>query len=325
MIRSQRGVFSAVMLAVVPVALAQDASPAFHNSVMADSPLLWYQFNESVGNTAFNHGSLGPGHDGTYFNGPLLAAPSLFGDPSACFQQSAMQYLRTASNAPASLLGNPSFSCEAVVYVFPGPSGGIWPPMLFWGLPGTGNSVYFSLSNSAKDRFYAGFYNGGLRTTATFAPGQWYHVVMTRDSGGGANNSLTGITLYVNGQAVATEPDPGLCCNGHTPSVDAGPFYVQNAGDSTRYFSGDIDEVALYDRVLTASEVKEHYDALVLGAACPADCDLSGSLDVFDFLCFQNNFVSGSLSADCDRSTCSATLDVFDFLCFQNAFAGGCQ
>ena len=60
------------------------------------------------------------------------------------------------------------------------------------------------------------------------------------------------------------------------------------------------------------------YDA---PAQCYADCDMSGSLDFFDFLCFQNEFANGTAFADCDMS---GSLDFFDFLCFQNAFAAGC-
>ncbi|MFG0284945.1 MAG: GC-type dockerin domain-anchored protein [Phycisphaerales bacterium JB039] len=54
---------------------------------------------------------------------------------------------------------------------------------------------------------------------------------------------------------------------------------------------------------------------------CRADCDGSGALDFFDFLCFQNLFAVGHPEADCDGS---CTLDLFDFLCFQNEFAAGC-
>jgi cytochrome c peroxidase len=61
---------------------------------------------------------------------------------------------------------------------------------------------------------------------------------------------------------------------------------------------------------------------------CYADCDQStgaGVLDVFDFLCFQNSFVSAQAYAcDCDTSTGAGVCDVFDFLCFQNAFVAGC-
>src|SRR5690606_38955409 len=57
-------------------------------------------------------------------------------------------------------------------------------------------------------------------------------------------------------------------------------------------------------------------------AACYADCDESGSLDFFDFLCFQDAFSFGIPDADCDAS---GVLDFFDFLCFQNEFAAGCE
>ncbi|MFG0285224.1 MAG: hypothetical protein ACF8R7_12440 [Phycisphaerales bacterium JB039] len=55
--------------------------------------------------------------------------------------------------------------------------------------------------------------------------------------------------------------------------------------------------------------------------SCYADCDNDGSLNFFDFLCFQNRFASGSVYADCDDNL---ALDLFDFLCFQNYFNAGC-
>jgi hypothetical protein len=57
------------------------------------------------------------------------------------------------------------------------------------------------------------------------------------------------------------------------------------------------------------------------GPVCYADCDDSGTLDFFDFLCFQNEFAAQTAYADCDDS---GTHDFFDFLCFQNEFAMGC-
>jgi hypothetical protein len=62
--------------------------------------------------------------------------------------------------------------------------------------------------------------------------------------------------------------------------------------------------------------------------ACFADCDQStgaGTLDIFDFLCFQSGFVAGDPAAcGCDLSTGPTVCDIFDFLCFQSAFVGGC-
>ena len=56
-------------------------------------------------------------------------------------------------------------------------------------------------------------------------------------------------------------------------------------------------------------------------ATCAADCDRSGSVDLLDFLCFQNAFDSGDPAADCDGD---GELDFFDFLCFQRSFDEGC-
>ena len=65
-----------------------------------------------------------------------------------------------------------------------------------------------------------------------------------------------------------------------------------------------------------------------LGMTCYADCDPStgiGILDIFDFLCFQNSFVSGNpYACDCDTTTGQGVCDIFDFLCFQDAFVAGC-
>jgi hypothetical protein len=58
-----------------------------------------------------------------------------------------------------------------------------------------------------------------------------------------------------------------------------------------------------------------------LSDLCYADCDQSGSLDFFDFLCFQDAFAAGEPYADCDGS---GAHDFFDFLCFQDEFAFGC-
>ena len=54
---------------------------------------------------------------------------------------------------------------------------------------------------------------------------------------------------------------------------------------------------------------------------CRADLDESGSLDIFDFLTFQAQFVHGDPAADLNLDT---RFDIFDFLAFQNLFVIGC-
>jgi hypothetical protein len=57
------------------------------------------------------------------------------------------------------------------------------------------------------------------------------------------------------------------------------------------------------------------------GAPCYPDCDGDGTLNLFDFLCFTNQFNAGDSDADC---TGDGGVDLFDFLCFINAFEAGC-
>jgi len=54
---------------------------------------------------------------------------------------------------------------------------------------------------------------------------------------------------------------------------------------------------------------------------CAADCDGSGSLDVLDFVCFQQAWQVQAPAGDCDGN---GVYDVLDFICFQLLFQQGC-
>lgn len=56
--------------------------------------------------------------------------------------------------------------------------------------------------------------------------------------------------------------------------------------------------------------------------SCEGDCDGSGSLDFFDFLCFMTAFSAHDPAADCDGN---GVLDMFDVICFQTLLAGSCD
>ncbi len=92
-------------------------------------------------------------------------------------------------------------------------------------------------------------------------------------------------------------------------------------------FQERIGEFAIYEGLMGGGVVLEpRYTrqslVLTVVGVCYADCDGSGQLDFFDFLCFQNAFAMGEPYADCDQT---GGLDFFDFLCFQNEFAQGCE
>ncbi len=86
--------------------------------------------------------------------------------------------------------------------------------------------------------------------------------------------------------------------------------YVLHASDhSTQVGSFDSPNDFESTAVLSFTEV------------CYADCNLSGTLTVADFTCFQTKFVAGDPYADCNQS---GTLSVADFTCFQSMFVAGC-
>jgi hypothetical protein len=163
LIRTQLGI-SMILLGCPAGAIA--ASTNFQSVVLADAPVLYYQFNESQG-AATNHGSLGAAFDATYFGTPQRAVATATGGAGVQFDGEG-DYLESASVAPVSLSGNPTFTAGAVFFVPTTGSAALWAPFLHWGVSvgtqPTMKSVYFSFSNYDANRLFAGFYNSGLRT-----------------------------------------------------------------------------------------------------------------------------------------------------------------
>jgi len=110
------------------------------------------------------------------------------------------------------------------------------------------------------------------------------------------------------------------------------PLYIMGYGviDAIEAFEQDCNSNGVRD----ANDIAMGTSADVNGngvpdeCECYADCDSSsglGVLDIFDFICFQDEFVSGTFYAcDCSRATGASVCDIFDFLCFQDRFVSGC-
>ena len=91
--------------------------------------------------------------------------------------------------------------------------------------------------------------HGAAQYKSTYIPplNKWTHIVATVNSSGVYN-------LYANGQLVQTVT--GYQYQTQTPNeLSIGNF------DSTEYFSGLIDEPRIYNRALSADEIKTHYNA----------------------------------------------------------------
>jgi hypothetical protein len=98
----------------------------------------------------------------------------------------------------------------------------------------TGNTLFFSQWGQA-------IFGPALQT------GRWYHVAVT--------NAGTSVTLYLDGEAVASG---NLRIN--TPS-DTQLFIGSLPGDTSKRLDGLIDEVEIYNRALSATEIQAIFSA----------------------------------------------------------------
>ncbi|RKT78480.1 PKD repeat protein [Terracoccus luteus] len=142
---------------------------------------------------------------------------------------------------------------------------------------------------------WTGFENN-ISTSDRFNDGQWHHLV--------ASQGPSGMALYVDGNLKGTNPQ-------NTQQAYDGYWRVGGdttwGGNSSNYFEGAIDEVAVYSSVLSDATVKAHFAAgggqlpnqLPTAAFTP---DVSGRDVVFD----------GSGSADPDGSIASYAWDFGD-------------
>ena len=128
---------------------------------------------------------------------------------------------------------------------------------------GAGGDQVLSVTSSYQLQTSNGFNVGGYNnanpiqsnnwTRVTPSLNKWYHVVCTRD-----NNS---IKLYIDGQLIANNSTL-TATSGTTPNYGS-PMYVTfgaRNGGASQYMQGSLDDIHLYNRPLTAIEVKALYD-----------------------------------------------------------------
>ncbi len=84
--------------------------------------------------------------------------------------------------------------------------------------------------------------------------GDWQHIVLTWDGTGGTN----GAKLYKNGTELSYLSSNGT--EGGSRTSETGTLYIGNRGAADRTFDGSIDDVRIYNRVLSADEVYQLYN-----------------------------------------------------------------
>lgn len=147
-------------------------------------------------------------------------------------------YVSIADNASLDLTNNYSITLWVKFDSLAG------APMFVSKRQAVGTHAYQFYSTSSKLAFNNG---GGINySDTTLSTGGWYHVGMTFSSGV--------VTFYLNGQ-----PDGGFTSTNSSNPTNAYELQLGRAYNGN-YFNGQMDEVAIFNSVLTASEMLNIYN-----------------------------------------------------------------
>ena len=233
-------------LAIGLVSGAGIAAPptTYRDEVLADNPVSYWRFDEASGTTAADEKGL---NSGTYAGGVILAQPGAIPSAPASTAATFDGVDDAMTTAASSSLG--MSSAVTVELWVKRTRSGVFQAIV--GKPTHGQSklenysLWFQPSNAI--RMYVG--NGTTYAQATTAAidTNWHHIV-------GTFNNAT-LRLYVDGVQTATANTTVAL----TPNTN--PFYVaMSTSSSTNDFGGRLDELAVYNTVLSPARVLAHYN-----------------------------------------------------------------
>lgn len=131
---------------------------------------------------------------------------------------------------------------------------------------------FYPKKSSRPNRISAYIFNpgpglgSGAYVEEHLKPGKWIHIVATFDPGD-KSNPKAGVSIYKDGKlALSPAKSPGALYKAYdvVPARGSAPLRI-GTRDNKTFFTGAIDEVAIYPRVLTAREIAENYRAGVAG------------------------------------------------------------
>jgi hypothetical protein len=211
-------------------------------AVGADQPVSHWRLGDASGTTAADQRNTNPG---SYVNGPVLGAASLLGtdtvDKAVRFDGT-NDHVRIPNSASLNL--STPFSLEAWIKPVTLPSAGAFASILTkaesYSLQFNGPRLEFTIMQlGVRQRLQA--------PVGAVVAGQTYHVVGTFDG--------TTRRLYLNGAEVASSPLAGGA------SSSANNVFLGSWNGFKEFFSGTVDEAAVYNSALSAARVTAHYNA----------------------------------------------------------------
>ncbi|WAX55907.1 PKD domain-containing protein [Jatrophihabitans cynanchi] len=221
-------------------------SDGYGSTVWNDSPALYYRLDETSGTTATDRS--GNTNNGSFAGGYTLGVAS----PVSGAGHTAVTFDGTTGTlASGAQTAGPNVYSEELWFNTTSTSGG---KLIGFGNARTGSSSNYDrhVYMLASGQLVFGTYTGQINvatSSGTYNDGKWHYVVATQ----GAD----GMSLYVDGQLVATNPQTqAQSFNGYWR---IGGDNLNGWGANNAYFAGTIDEAAVYPTELTPAQVSAHY------------------------------------------------------------------
>jgi hypothetical protein len=210
-----------------------------HAQVVTNGLLAYYMFS---GNAADSSGNF---LDGAIHGSPVVTNDKLGHANGAYFFNGNTDYI----NIPSPNLTTNSYSYAA--WVKPSTNDGLGFVISI----GSDTAYQALLISPFQDGWTGGEYlsngdNSYQTAGVNIDTSHWYHVVLTRDN--------SKIQLFVDGHKYDAVPVSGAPVYGKNPTANI----AKRAGSASQYFHGAIDEVRIYNRVLTDSEVQTLYSVI---------------------------------------------------------------
>ncbi|WP_327302985.1 DNRLRE domain-containing protein [Streptomyces sp. NBC_01298] len=229
-------------------------SQAYTNAVQTTGPVNYWRLGDSSGAAAADE--ISSGGNGSYHDGVTLGQVGAFmdGDDGSV----ALDGVAGAIDVPAESIGGSSSLAIEMWFRTDKPNGVLlslqdtelgttptkWNP-----------SLLIDADGKLRGRLWRGTMSGSIISSTAVTDNAWHHVAL---SGGSI-----GQTLYLDGTKIGYMSGavaPETLAQAYLGAGYSGLDWDGQPG-ATRYFSGQLDEVAIYDKSLTAAAVANHYKA----------------------------------------------------------------
>jgi hypothetical protein len=129
--------------------------------------------------------------------------------------------------------------------------------------------------------------------TTSVTNGDWIHLAVTR--GVDTESGVSRLEIYIDGNFDGSIDNPNLAALDATAMIAIGANSVD-----ARYFSGDLDDVRLYNYVLTPEEIAELAQGTTTGGGfVRGDADASGAINITDGIFILNFLFLGGATPIC--------------------------